>query len=103
MLANLAIALIEHQRITTTDAKAKDLRRVADRLVTLGKEGSLAARRRAFAQLRSNGSVDRLFGELAERYRDRNGGYTRVLKMGPRRGDSAPMSIIEFVDRPEAE
>lgn len=101
LFANLASSLIEHQRITTTDAKAKDLRRVAERLVTLGKQGTLAARRRAFAQLRNDAAVERLFGELAERYRDRQGGYTRVMKLGPRIGDNAPMAVVEFVDRPE--
>ena len=99
MFANMANALIEHERITTTDAKARDLRRYCEKLVTLGKKGTLAARRNAYARLRDNGSIDRLFGALAERYKDRHGGYTRMYKLGPRRGDNAPMAILEFVDR----
>jgi large subunit ribosomal protein L17 len=101
LFKNLAIALIEHERIETTDAKAKDLKRYADQLITLGKKGTQAARRLADAQLRSEPAVARLFGDLAERYKARPGGYTRVLKMGPRVGDNAPMSLIEFVDRPQ--
>jgi large subunit ribosomal protein L17 len=100
MFANLAIALIEHERITTTDAKARELRRVTERLITLGKKGTLAARRNAFARLRSDVAVSRLFDEIAPRYKERPGGYTRVLKVGLRRGDAAPMAIIELVDRP---
>lgn len=102
LFKNLAIALIEHERIETTDAKAKDLKRYADKLITLGKKGTQAARRLAYAQLRSEPAVERLFTDLAERYKARPGGYTRVLKTGPRVGDNAPMSLIEFVDRPEA-
>ena len=103
LFANLANALIEHERITTTDSKARELRRYSERLITLGKKGTLAARRNAYAKLRDNMAIDRLFGPLAERYKDRHGGYTRIVKMGPRRGDNAPMAIIEFVDRPEIE
>ena len=99
LFANLARALIEHEQITTTDAKARELRRYAEKLITMGKKGSLAARRNAYAKLRDNESVDRLFGALAERYKDRHGGYTRMYKLGPRRGDCAPMALIEFVDR----
>ncbi len=98
MFANLANALIEHGRIRTTDAKAKALRRVTEKLVTLGKKGTLGARRQAYASLGSDLAVGQLFGDLAERFKDRPGGYTRVLKLGPRPGDDAPMSIIEFVD-----
>lgn len=103
MFANMANSLLEHERITTTDAKARELRRVTEKLITLGKKGTLAARRNAYARLRDAGSVDTLFGRLAERYKDRHGGYTRVLKLGPRRGDNAPMAIIELVDSEEPE
>jgi large subunit ribosomal protein L17 len=99
LLANMAKALIEHEQITTTDAKARELRRYAEKLITMGKKGSLAARRNAHAKLRHDDSVARLFGPLAERYKDRHGGYTRIYKLGPRRGDCADMAIIEFVDR----
>ena len=99
MFANMAVALIKHEQIKTTLPKAKDLRRVVDRLVTLGKRGDLHARRQALAVLRDRGIAAKLFGELAERYKDRPGGYTRVLKAGFRYGDMAPMGVIEFVDR----
>ena len=103
MLSNMAVALLDHEQITTTLPKAKELRRVAEKMITLGKRGNLHARRRAYAFLRDNETVAKLFGALAERYKDRHGGYTRVLKKGFRYGDSAPMAIIEFVDRdPEA-
>lgn len=103
MLSNMAVALLDHEQITTTLPKAKELRRVADKMITLGKRGNLHARRRAYAFLRDNETVAKLFGALAERYKDRHGGYTRVLKKGFRYGDSTPMAIIEFVDRdPEA-
>jgi large subunit ribosomal protein L17 len=103
MFANMAAALIKHEQIKTTVPKAKDLRRVVDRLVTLGKRGDLHARRQALAVLRDTELAGKLFGPLAERYKDRPGGYTRVLKAGYRYGDSAPMAIIELVDRdPEA-
>lgn len=101
MFANMAAALIEHEVITTTDAKARDLRRYTEKLITLGKKGTLAARRNAYARLRNDDAVSRLFDELADRYKDRHGGYTRLMKLGPRKGDNAPMTIIEFVDRPE--
>ncbi len=99
LFANLAKALIEHEQITTTDAKARELRRYAEKLITMGKKGSIAARRNAYAKLRDDASVERLFGALAERYKDRHGGYTRIYKLGPRRGDCAEMALIEFVDR----
>ncbi|MGO1121176.1 50S ribosomal protein L17 [Rhodovibrionaceae bacterium A322] len=99
MFANMAHALIKHEQITTTLPKAKELRRIADRLVTLGKRGDLHARRQAAAVLRDNEMVKKLFSELGERYKERPGGYTRVLKAGFRHGDMAPMAVIELVDR----
>lgn len=93
---NLVAELIKRDRIETTDAKAKELRRIADRMVTLGKKGTLAARRRAVAYVRNGDAVSRLFEEVAPRFADRPGGYTRVTKLGIRRGDAAPMSVIEF-------
>lgn len=101
MFANMAAALIKHEQISTTLPKAKELRRIVDRLVTLGKRGDLHARRQAISTLRDRALVDKLFSTLAERYADRPGGYTRVLKAGFRYGDSAPMAIIELVDRDE--
>ena len=116
MFANMAMALIEHGRIRTTEAKAKDLRRVVEKLVTLGRVATLDARRRAYAELGGPGksvarqgqsttraAVEKLFGELAERFKDRPGGYTRIIKTGPRRGDNAPMAVIEFIDYLEVE
>ena len=103
MFANMAVALLKHEQIRTTLPKAKELRRVADRMITLGKRGNLHARRRALATLQNTQLVGKLFGALAERYKGRNGGYTRVLRDGFRYGDSAPMAVIELVDRnPEA-
>jgi len=103
MFANMAVALLKHEQITTTLPKAKDLRRVVDRLVTLGKRGDLHARRQALSTLSDRKVTAKLFDTLAERYRNRPGGYTRVLKAGFRYGDAAPMAIIELVDRdPEA-
>ena len=103
MFANMAVALIKHEQIKTTLPKAKDLRRVVDRLVTLGKRGDLHARRQALSVLKDTQITAKLFDELAERYKDRPGGYTRVLKAGYRYGDMAPMGVIELVDRnPEA-
>ena len=99
MFANMANALIKHEQIKTTLPKAKDLRRVIDPLITLGKRGNLHARRQAYAQLRDDAMVAKLFDVLAERYKDRPGGYSRVLKAGFRYGDAAPMAIIELVDR----
>lgn len=103
MFANMAAALIKHEQIKTTLPKAKDLRPVVEKLITQGKRGGLANRRRAFALLRDDAMVRKLFDYLAERYANRSGGYTRVLKAGFRYGDAAPMAIIELVDRdPEA-
>jgi len=97
MLANMASSLIKHGRIETTLAKAKVLRGLADRLVTLGKSGTLAARRRAISLIRDKGAVKIAFDELAGRFGERKGGYTRVMKLGYRHGDSAPMAIIEYL------
>jgi large subunit ribosomal protein L17 len=99
MFANMAGSLIEHEQIKTTLPKAKDLRRVVEKLVTLGKRGDLHARRQAAAQLKQDAHVAKLFEVLGPRYKDREGGYVRVLKAGFRYGDMAPMAIIEFVDR----
>ena len=99
MLANLAASLIKHEQIVTTLPKAKDLRPVVEKLVTLGKKGDLAARRQAIAQIGDEAQVKKLFDVLAKRYAERHGGYTRVLKAGFRHGDSAPRAVIEFVDR----
>jgi large subunit ribosomal protein L17 len=101
LFRNLVLALVKHERIKTTDAKAKELRRYADRMVTLGKRGDLAARRLAFAFMRSRDAVKRLFDEIAPRFKERPGGYTRVVKFGFRRGDAAPLSIVEFSDHSE--
>ncbi len=99
MFSNMANALIKHEQIRTTLPKAKELRPVVERLVTLAKRGDLHARRQAFARLRDDAMVAKLFLTLRERYADRPGGYTRVLKAGFRKGDMAPMALIEFVDR----
>jgi len=99
LFSNMANALIKHEQIKTTLPKAKELRPVVEKLVTLGKRGNLHARRQVFAMLRDNGMTAKLFDTLASRYADRQGGYTRVLKAGYRHGDAAPMAIIEFVDR----
>jgi large subunit ribosomal protein L17 len=99
MFANMAVALIKHEQISTTLPKAKDLRPIVEKLVTLAKKGGLHARRQAISQIGDEEQVGKLFGVLADRYRERNGGYTRVLKAGFRHGDSAPMAVIEFVDR----
>ena len=103
MFANMASALIKHEQIITTLPKAKELRGVVDKLITLGKRGDLHARRQAIARIRDKAMVAKLFETLGPRYQDRSGGYTRVLKAGFRYGDSAPMAVIELVDRdPEA-
>lgn len=103
MFSNMANALFKHEQITTTLPKAKDLRPYAERLITLAKRGDLHSRRLAMAKLRDKAVVSKLFSAIAERYADRSGGYTRVLKAGYRYGDSAPMAVIELVDRdPEA-
>ena len=97
MLRNMTTSLLRHDRITTTDAKAKELRRWADWLITLGKDGSLHARRRALAFVQDKAVVARLFNDLGPRFQDRNGGYTRIVKVGRRRGDAAPLSVIELI------
>ncbi len=103
MFANMAAALIKHEQITTTVPKAKELRGVVDRLITLGKRGGLHARRQAIAAIGDRAMVNKLFATLGPRYAERNGGYTRVLRAGFRYGDAAPMAVIELVDRdPEA-
>ena len=102
MFRNMAVALIKHEQITTTLPKAKELRPVAEKLITLGKRGGLHARRQAHAQLRDEVIVAKLFTALADRYRARPGGYTRVLKAGVRYGDAADMAVIELVDRDPA-
>ncbi len=99
MFRNMAVALLKHEQITTTLPKAKELRPVAEKLITLGKRGGLHAKRQAHAQLRDMVIVSKLFGPLAERYQARAGGYTRVLKAGVRYGDAADMAVIELVDR----
>lgn len=99
MFRNMAVALLKHEQITTTLPKAKELRPVAEKLITLGKRGGLHARRLVHAQLRDDTIVNKLFGTLADRYRARAGGYTRVLKAGIRYGDAADMAVIELVDR----
>lgn len=102
MFRNMAVALLKHEQITTTLPKAKELAPVADRLITLGKRGGLHARRQAHAVLRDEVIVSKLFEALAERYKGRQGGYTRVLKAGMRYGDAADMAVIELVDRDPA-
>jgi len=99
MFANMAASLIKHEQIKTTLPKAKDMRRVIDRLITLGKRGDLHARRQALSVLRDTQLTAKLFDELAGRYKERNGGYSRVLKAGFRYGDMAPLAVIELVDR----
>jgi large subunit ribosomal protein L17 len=99
MFANMAAALIKHEQIVTTLPKAKDLRPIVEKLVTLGKRGDLHSRRRAIAEIRDVPMVKKLFEVLAPRYKERNGGYTRVLKAGFRYGDNAAVAVIEFVDR----
>ena len=99
MFRNMAVALIKHEQITTTLPKAKELRPVAEKLITLGKRGDLHAKRQAFNQLRDETIVAKLFSSLAERYKTRSGGYTRVLKAGMRHGDAADMAVIELVER----
>ena len=102
MFANMANALIKHEQISTTLPKAKDLRPIVEKLVTLAKRGDLHARRQALSELKDQTTVSKLFSALAERYKARQGGYIRVLKAGFRYGDAAPMAIIEFVDRDES-
>ena len=102
MLSNMAVSLLIHEQINTTLPKAKEMRRIADKMISLGKRGDLHARRQAFAYLRDEAAVAKLFGGLADRYKERPGGYTRVLKAGFRYGDAAPMAYIELVDRDPA-
>ncbi|MBE1723856.1 50S ribosomal protein L17 [Parasaccharibacter sp. TMW2.1882] len=99
MFRNMAVALIKHEQISTTLPKAKELRPVVEKLITLGKRGTLHARRQAFAQLRDDAIVTKLFSELSKRYAGRAGGYSRVLKAGVRYGDNADMAVIELVER----
>jgi large subunit ribosomal protein L17 len=103
MFKNMAVSLIEHEIIKTTLPKAKELRRVAEPLITLAKEDSVANRRLAFSRTRSKEAVGKLFNELGPRYQERSGGYLRILKCGFRAGDNAPMAYVELVDRPVAE
>lgn len=97
MLRTMVTSFLKYEKIQTTDLKAKELKRVAEKMITLGKRGDLHARRQAAAFIREREMVGKLFGELSERYRDRSGGYTRIVKTGYRVGDNAPMSIVEFV------
>ncbi len=101
MFSNMAAALIKHEQIKTTLPKAKDLRPIVEKLISLGKRGRLHDRRRAFAMLRDDATTAKLFDKLADRYADRSGGYTRVIKAGYRYGDTAPMAVIELVERDE--
>ena len=101
MLRNMVTSLLEHERIVTTVPKAKEARRVADKMITLGKRGDLHARRQALAYIRSDEVVNKLFSELSEQYMDRQGGYTRIIRTGTRAGDAAPMAIIELVNYQE--
>ena len=101
MFMNMSVSLLTHEQIVTTLPKAKELRAVVDKLITLGKRGDLHARRQAASQLQNNETVQKLFSTLADRYKERPGGYTRVLKAGFRYGDNAPMAVIELVDRDE--
>lgn len=103
MFRNMSASLVRHEVIKTTLPKAKELRRVVEPLITLAKQDSVAKRRLAFARLRDRDSVTKLFGELGPRYRDRPGGYLRILKCGFRAGDRAPMAFVELVDRPKDE
>ena len=99
MFANMVCSLIEHEQIQTTLPKAKELKRIVDKYITLGKNGSLHSRRLAISRLKQNSAVIKLFDTLATRYKKRNGGYTRVLKAGFRYGDAAPLAVIELIDR----
>ena len=97
MLRNMVTSVIKYERIRTTDMKAKELRKIAEKMITLGKKGSLHSRRQAMSVVRDKAVVSKLFGELTERYRNRAGGYTRIIKVGYRFGDNAPVSILEFI------
>lgn len=100
MFRNMVTSLLQHERIVTTEVKAKEISRLTEKMITLGKKGDLHARRQAVAFIRSNDVVKKLFSEYAQRYSSRQGGYTRVLKLEPRAGDNAPMALVELVDRP---
>ncbi len=100
MFRNMVTSLLQHERIVTTEGKSKEAGRLTEKMITLGKRGDLHARRQAVSFIKSNEIVKKLFSELAERYRSRDGGYTRVLKLEPRAGDNAPMAMVELVDRP---
>ena len=102
MLRNMTVSLLRHETIKTTLPKAKELRPIVEKLVTLGKKGGLAMRRQAISEMRDKDQVRKLFDVLATRYKDRQGGYTRIIKAGFRYGDNAPMAVIEFVDRDES-
>ena len=101
MFRNMAVSLLTHEQITTTLPKAKELRRVVEPMITLGKNASLANRRLAYSRLRDHGTVKKLFGELGPRYAKRNGGYLRILKSGFRKGDNAPLALVTLMDRPD--
>jgi len=101
MLRNMTVSLLRHEEITTTLPKAKELRRVAEPMITLGKKPSLANRRLAYDRLRDRDIVEKLFGDLGPRYAKRNGGYLRILKTGFRKGDNAPLALVSLLDRPE--
>jgi len=101
MLRNMTVSLLRHEEIRTTLPKAKELRRVAEPMITLGKKPSLANRRLAYDRLRDRDIVEKLFGDLGPRYAKRNGGYLRILKMGFRKGDNAPLALVSLLDRPE--
>lgn len=100
LLNNLAISILTHERIRTTEAKAKEVRGLVDRIITWGKRGDIHARRLAVRHIGSRSLVKKVFDDLAPRYRNRPGGYTRIMKVGPRQGDNAPIVILELVDRP---
>ena len=102
MLRNMTVSLLRHEEITTTLPKAKELRRVVEPMITLGKKPSLANRRLAFDRLRDRGIVEKLFGDLGPRYAKRKGGYLRILKTGFRKGDNAPLALVTLLDRPES-
>jgi large subunit ribosomal protein L17 len=101
MLRNMVTSLLEHEQVRTTDAKAKEVRRLAERMITLGKRGTLHARRRALRVIRSRAVAAKVFDSLAERYQDRPGGYTRITKIGRRPGDDAPISLVELLPENE--
>jgi large subunit ribosomal protein L17 len=103
MFRNMVTSLLSHERIVTTEVKAKEIGRLTEKMITLGKRGDLHARRQAVAFIRSNEVIKRLFSVYAERYMNRQGGYTRILKLEPRPGDNAPMALVELVDRPVTE